>query len=96
VCDVRAKVLKNILLNREPSRYVLGMANNNHEPEAVRYARRRSGLTQTQLAKLVGCGQPLISDIEAGRRNATPEMLIKLAKAMNCPVVVLERKQVSA
>lgn len=69
---------------------------NNHEPEAVRYARRRSGLTQTELAERVGCGQPLISDIESGRRNATAEMLIKLAEALNCPVVVLERKQVSA
>jgi transcriptional regulator with XRE-family HTH domain len=35
----------------------------------------------------------LISEIEAGTRNATPAMIRKLAEAMNCPRVVLERKR---
>lgn len=64
-----------------------------HEPEAVTYAREKAGLTRAALADAVGVSAGLISEIERGTRNATPEMLIKLATALNCPVVVLERKR---
>lgn len=65
----------------------------NQEPEAVRWARKRSGLTQTQLAERAGLSRTLLVEIEGGTRSATDENLIKLAEAMNCPVVVLERKR---
>lgn len=65
----------------------------NHEPEAVRWAREKAGLTQTQLAKRAGLARTLVVEIEAGTRNATPANLLKLAEALNCPVVVLERKR---
>lgn len=65
----------------------------NQEPSAVRWARKRSGLTQTQLAKLAGLSRTLVVEIEGGTRNATDENLIKLAGAMNCPIVMLERKR---
>jgi len=65
-----------------------------HEPEAVRYARERAGLTQQELADR--CEPPvarsLITEIENGTRNATPLMIGRLATALNCPRVVLERK----
>ena len=64
-----------------------------HEPQAVTYAREQAGLTKTQLAQACGVSLSLISEIEAGTRNATPAMLSKLAKALNCPRVVLERKR---
>lgn len=64
-----------------------------HEPEAVAWARRRSGLTQKQLAERAGIKESLMCEIEGGTRNATPAVLLKLAEAMNCPVVVLERKR---
>ena len=64
-----------------------------HEPEAVKYARRQAGLTATQLAEACGVSISLISEIEAGTRNATPAMIIRLAEALNCPRVVLERKR---
>lgn len=67
-----------------------------HEPEAVTWARERSGLTKTELAERVGCKVSLITEIEGGTRNATPAMLLKMAGAMNCPVVVLERKRDTA
>jgi hypothetical protein len=35
----------------------------------------------------------LISEIETGTRNATPVVIGKLAQALNCPRVVLERKR---
>lgn len=34
-----------------------------------------------------------MGEIESGWRNATPEKLMALAKAFNCPVVVLEAKR---
>ncbi len=64
-----------------------------HEPEAVTYARVQAGLTKTQVAEACGVSVSLISEIEAGTRNATPAMIIKLAEALNCPRVVLERKR---
>jgi transcriptional regulator with XRE-family HTH domain len=64
-----------------------------HEPEAVTYARVQAGLTKTQLAAACKVSVSLISEIEAGTRNATPAMIIKLATALNCPRVILERKR---
>ena len=64
-----------------------------HEPAAVTYAREQAGLTKTQLAQACGVSLSLISEIESGTRNATPAMIIKLAEALNCPRVVLERKR---
>jgi transcriptional regulator with XRE-family HTH domain len=64
-----------------------------HEPEAVIYARKKAGLSQTDLAATLGVSLSLISQIESGDRNATPAMLPRLADALNCPVVVLERKR---
>jgi transcriptional regulator with XRE-family HTH domain len=64
-----------------------------HEPAAVTYARVQAGLTKTRLAEACGVSVSLISEIESGTRNATPAMIIKLAKALNCPRVVLERKR---
>lgn len=67
-----------------------------HEPEAVAYALEQSGLTMTQLAGACGVSVSLISEIIGGTRNATPVMIGKLAKALNCPRVVLERKRVAS
>jgi transcriptional regulator with XRE-family HTH domain len=64
-----------------------------HEPQAVTYAREQAGLTKTKLAELCDVSLSLVSEIESGTRNATPAMLNKLACALNCPRVVLERKR---
>lgn len=64
-----------------------------HEPEAVTYARQKAGLSQAELASLVGVAFSLVSEWERGTRNCTPANLIKVAEALNCPVVVLERKR---
>jgi transcriptional regulator with XRE-family HTH domain len=63
-----------------------------HEPEAVGFAREKAGLTKTEVAVACGVSLSLISEIEAGTRNATPAMLDRLAEVLNCPRVVLERK----
>lgn len=64
-----------------------------HEPTAVKWAREKAGLTQTQLAERAGLSRTLVVEIEAGTRNCTPANLIKLAEALNCPRVVLEAKR---
>jgi transcriptional regulator with XRE-family HTH domain len=65
----------------------------NHEPEAVTWAREKSGLTRQEVAALLECAPSLITEIEQGTRNLTPARLLKLAEILNCPVVVLERKR---
>lgn len=64
-----------------------------HEPTAVKYAREMAGLTQTALAERIGKSISLVSEIESGGRNATPEVLRLIADALNCPIVVLQRKR---
>lgn len=64
-----------------------------HEPEAVEYARRKAGYSVTEAARELGVAVSLVSQIESGKRNATPAMLLKMAAAYNCPLVVLERKR---
>jgi transcriptional regulator with XRE-family HTH domain len=64
-----------------------------HEPAAVTWARERAGLTRAQLAARIGVSAGLISEIEKGTRNATPARILAIAEALNCPVVVLERKR---
>ena len=68
----------------------------NHEPAAVRYARENAGLKQVDAAKSLRIWPQLLADIEAGRRNATPAVLNKMANVYNCPRVILERKRWAA
>lgn len=64
-----------------------------HDPASVREAREAAGLTRTALAKQIGRSLSLISEIESGTRNATPEVLYLLAGALDCPIAGLQRKQ---
>ena len=48
--------------------------------------REHQGLTQTQLAVQVGTSQSTISQIEAGDRNPSYKMLLRLASALNVTV----------
>jgi transcriptional regulator with XRE-family HTH domain len=43
-------------------------------------ARKQAGLSQSQVAVLLGLHRPTISEIEAGRRSVTGEELVKLAE----------------
>ncbi|MBM9508053.1 helix-turn-helix domain-containing protein [Actinacidiphila acididurans] len=63
-----------------------------HEPAMVTWARKKAGLTKRALAARIGISEQLMSEIESGWRNATPANLAKIAEALNCPVVGLERK----
>ena len=64
-----------------------------HEPAAVTWAREKAGLNKRALAREIGISEQLAGEIESGWRSATPANLEKIAKALNCPVVLLERKR---
>lgn len=51
-------------------------------PQALRAIRERSGLTITALAVQAGIGQAHLSNLEAGRRQASPEVIKALASAL--------------
>ncbi|CAL9433572.1 hypothetical protein SUDANB21_02100 [Streptomyces sp. enrichment culture] len=65
----------------------------NHNPEAVTSARIRADLSKRAVARECGFSEQLMCDIEAGRRNATPEKLRRIAVVLNCPVDALEAKR---
>ena len=67
-----------------------------HEPSAVTWAREKAGLTKRALAERVGISEQLMGEIESGWRSATPRNLARIAEALNCPVVLLERRRSSS
>ena len=56
---------------------------------ALRVIRERSGLSVSALASEVGISQPHLSNIERGRRRASPEVSRRLAAALRVPLLAL-------
>ena len=48
--------------------------------DRLRLAREQAGLTQGQVAKLLGMHRPTVSEVEAGRRRVQAEELAEFAK----------------
>lgn len=46
----------------------------------IREARKMAGLSQTQVAKMLGLHRPSISEIEAGNRSVSAEEIARLAE----------------
>jgi transcriptional regulator with XRE-family HTH domain len=60
------------------------------DPSVLRAAREKAGLTQHELARLVGAaGGERISRWELGASVPRPEFLVKLAKALDIPTLRL-------
>lgn len=60
------------------------------DPSALRLARENAGLTQHQLARLVGvAGGERISRWELGASEPRPDLLVRLARALRTPPMVL-------
>lgn len=51
--------------------------------ERLRQLRKQKNLTQKQLAALIGVKNSIISFYEVGERMPSPEMVVKLASALN-------------
>ncbi len=60
------------------------------DPNALRAAREEAGLTQHELARLVGAaGGERISRWELGTSSPRPDFLVRLAKALDIPALRL-------
>jgi transcriptional regulator with XRE-family HTH domain len=60
------------------------------DPAALRAARERAGLTQHQLARLVGvAGGERVSRWEAGVSEPRPELLVRVARILEVPAIRL-------
>lgn len=57
--------------------------------ERIREARKSAGLSQGQVAKLMGLHRPSISEIEAGNRRVSADELSKLADLLDVSVAWL-------
>ena len=55
----------------------------------VRMARKHAGLSQAQVAKLLGLHRPAVSEIEAGRRRLSADEAARLAEALDVEVAWL-------
>jgi len=51
--------------------------------EIVRYHRKKSGLSQKELAKLAGVGKTVVFDIENGKTSVRMDTLQKILKILN-------------
>ncbi|MFZ5727314.1 MAG: helix-turn-helix domain-containing protein [Pseudomonadota bacterium] len=58
----------------------------NSLPARLRRARMAAGLSQGQVAKLMGMHRPTISEMEAGNRRITAEELARLAELYDAKV----------
>lgn len=56
---------------------------------ALRALRERSGISVTALAEAAGIKQAHLSNIEAGRRRASAEVVIALAKALKVDLLAI-------
>ena len=57
--------------------------------ERLRLAREQAGLSQAQVAKIIGVHRPTISEIEAGRRRVAAEELTEFARLYEVSVTWL-------
>jgi UDP-N-acetylglucosamine 1-carboxyvinyltransferase len=53
----------------------------------IRDARKHRGLTQTQLAELLGTSQSAIHRIEAGNQNLSLDLVNRIAEALDSPII---------
>lgn len=52
----------------------------------IREARKLAGLSQAQVARMLGLHRPSISEIEAGNRRASADELVRMAEAFDVGV----------
>lgn len=52
----------------------------------IREFRKRAGITQEELAQLLGVSRPAVAQWERGINNPRADMLIKLANLFKCSI----------
>lgn len=58
--------------------------------ETLRSLREKSGYSIAEFARECECVPSHISNIEAGRRGAKPDLVVRMAHVLNVPVPVIE------
>ena len=58
-------------------------------PELVTRHRKKSGLSQEQLAKLAGVGKTAVFDVEHGKMTVQMDTLLRILDALNIEVQLL-------
>ena len=58
----------------------------------IKFARRRAGLTQQQLADRVGCSQQAIDRLEHARHDAGIGFVAEVADALGCELKICEKE----
>ncbi len=51
--------------------------------EIIKNRRKSYGISQNQLAKMVGITQPFVNEIESGRKSPSVEILIKICEVLD-------------
>jgi transcriptional regulator with XRE-family HTH domain len=59
---------------------------NRHALSAIR---QRSGLTKSEFARALEVSPPHVTDLEAGRRQPSPALLLRMAGVLKVPVTAL-------
>lgn len=54
--------------------------------EAIRYFRKRSGLSQLELARIAGVGKTVVFDIEKGKETVQLNSLLKVLDVLNIKI----------
>jgi len=62
------------------------MTNFNELAKIVKFHRKKSGLTQKQLADLAGVGKTVVFDIENGKETIRFSTLLKVLTALNITI----------
>lgn len=63
------------------------------DPVALAVLREKDGHSKTSLAKAAGMSLSYLSDLETGHRKGNPDVITKLATALNVPRSMLEKKR---
>ncbi len=61
----------------------LGMLHFSEIARVVRFHRKKSGLTQLELANLAGVGKTVVYDLEKGKETIRVSTLFKILEALN-------------
>ncbi|WP_433701837.1 helix-turn-helix domain-containing protein [Nocardiopsis sp. CA-288880] len=61
----------------------------NHRPSRVTEARTAAKLTKTELSEKLRCSLSLVSEIESGSRNASPQRLERMAEVLGVEISYL-------
>ena len=63
-----------------------------HDPVALKWARKQAGWKQSHLAKAVGISVSLMSEAEKSTRGLSRPVLQQIATTLGCPVSLFARK----